>query len=447
MALKNFRNHRHRFKRQAILFGTSDEIRDTNTRSPACSTIDVISLETVLNTMQGYCYESRCNQALIEILNPVYKVTLEYAPHVSRKFEIVDHREDFQKTKDSLSSVSWMELHPQLGLSFDKIEIDCLLHVPHDKADKIVPGTYDGCVLSRIQGNFSLTGELEPQIFNRQISTAALPNKKGISNVYVVMEATLDKSLVSYKLGQLERSLTFLLHRQRRLNRNKSIQIGDIVKWVGVACPDKLNREIKILLTTNATKLPLLWKLTQLGYFMTFKVAKNFDLFLKKSLDNMNSLSCRFDNLSLGFEKLEKTVDETVRSTDLKHEAMKQQINTVEKKIQALERISNDNFNTLNSKLEDFEKNLKQMDKKITNFQKETNEKMTSFQKEINEKMTSFQKEINEKMTSFQKETNEKMTNFQVRFDLMDKRMERFSRIQYLMIFIMLITQFLQYLR
>jgi hypothetical protein len=116
-------------------------------------------------------------------------------------------------------------------------------------------------------------------------------------NAYAAFEFTRDNTFLLKKILQLERGLTVLLERSRE--KNGDLQIGQIVRFVGIATPEVKPEELIKHLLDNLVQLPLVSALCALGRFICARIP---------SMDEISAMKMMFD-VSLGLTAVNKRLD------------------------------------------------------------------------------------------------------------------------------------------
>jgi hypothetical protein len=176
----------------------------------------------------------------------------------------------FQHTAAVLNSTKWTELHFG-SADFNELQIDIVFHAV-DKPRPVFGKNLIRLSLPKASRKIIKTKRSFKKL-GRSISDEALAEDPNcVLDSYIVFEATANSNIVlSEKLPQLERDLTFLLERQKLRSGNERLTVGNIVSLAGVACTHLNTDAIQKFICEQSAALPLITELLAGNRFYYFK--------------------------------------------------------------------------------------------------------------------------------------------------------------------------------
>ena len=288
-------------------------------------------------------YEAFVSEHLVTTLNSLpteITAQIDYTAHgfVSRMFERQHNSTVFKNATDFLDGTGWTafaQKHSKKSNGFDKIQIDCLLHVH-------VPETSTGKFdqdMGILQPNSSYIKSnqipSDPSIKQFAISPdKELPGTPTIdatkSNAYAIFEICLDKNRFIVKLIQLERVLAVLLYKCREEASDPSLEIYNIVALAGLAFPSINPDLVRSQIEINRESLSLIHQLYLLNRFSVYQ--KKWSNDGDDYVDTLSQISAQMKKLDLKERQTNIEYQDQLRKLELQQKKAEMELELEQKR-------------------------------------------------------------------------------------------------------------------
>jgi hypothetical protein len=221
----------------------------------------------------------------------------------SRTFNLETDPHAIKMAQSMLKKNGWELLSSQFSTAFQEIQVDVLFHIHVEQEQQYE--FRENVKFFNAQPEPLLKGLLRKKV-SKSIITE---NDELVPNSYMVVEITMDENRYIEKLQQVERDLTVLLCRKRLETNEFLISIEEIVCFAGIATNHLDMRECNRFIDDHFQKLPMIYRLYQLGRFFYFKQPQDVkDIVYQVShhssiIDKYEKSNSEVQNLTLSNER------------------------------------------------------------------------------------------------------------------------------------------------
>jgi hypothetical protein len=180
-----------------------------------------------------------------------------YVCDVVVRFKREEYEVEFYELGQMLETIGWVSVN-QTGSS-DQIDLETLLLVHRDIEDPR-------------DNRFSFIPSKPREAYFKSILLPAVLDKTNmeIPKSYALIESNFDVKLIPIKLSKIEKALTFFLIQKRTELKTETVNIDQVVRFVGIASTDDVESEIQRVLEQFKCQLPYLNSLKSMGRLFWF---------------------------------------------------------------------------------------------------------------------------------------------------------------------------------